>query len=118
MKTNYVVVLLTVPDAKTAETLAAGLVENRLAACVSALPGATSHYYWEGKLRREAETLLVIKTRTAVMPQLIAYVHENHDARLPEIIGLPISEGDKAYLDWVGANTLFGKPPEEEPVPL
>ena len=118
MKTNYIVVLVTAPDSKAAEKLAQGLVERRLAACVSVLPGATSLYYWEGKCRRDAETLLVIKTRTAAMAQVIAYVRENHGARLPEIIALPIAEGDKAYLDWVGANTIFGKPPEEESAPL
>lgn len=112
-KSKFSVVLVTVPDAKLAESLAEGLVKGKLAACVNVIPNLTSHYYWEGKLHKDPELLLVIKTRSAVLPDLIGFVKENHGAKVPEIISLPIAEGYQPYLDWIGANTVLTQFREE-----
>ena len=117
-KNQFRVALVTVPDARLAEKLAKGLVAEKFAACVSVVPGLVSHYYWKGKPRKESELLLIIKTRAGLMPQLIAYVRENHSAEVPEILSLPVMEGDKDYLNWLGANTLFTKPAEDQKIPL
>ena len=104
MADDFRVVLVSVPKPELADTLAAGLVENKLAACVTALPGAISHYRWEGKMEKESEVLLVIKTRAAALPSLMSYVKRHHGAKVPEIISLPILEGNQAYLEWIAAN--------------
>ena len=113
-KTLYSVVLVTVPKATLAEKISKGLVEGRLAACVNEVPGVISRYIWDGQLQTDEEILLVIKTRTGLLPQVVEFVKEAHEAEVPEIIGLPVHAGDKAYLDWLGANTLFAAAPEEE----
>lgn len=99
------VVVCTAPDAATAEKLAQGVVEARLAACVNVLPGATSVYYWDGKLQKDAECVLLIKSRSGILPELTRFIKENHPAKLPEIIALPVDGGDRQYLDWVVAAT-------------
>ena len=98
-------VLITAPNAETAEKLAHGLVTLRLAACVNVLPGIMSHYLWKGKLEREAEILLIAKTREARLPELSRWIKANHPAEVPEIVALPVVWGDKPYLDWVAAGT-------------
>lgn len=111
MAAAYNVVLVTVPDRKTAEALAEGLVGAKLAACVNVIPGLTSVYWWEGKVDKAEELLLVAKTRSGLVPELAEYVRKNHPYAVPETISLPILDGNPAYLDWLGANTLFAKPP-------
>ena len=101
----YRVVLVTAPDAKTARALARGLVGKHLAACVSEIPGLTSHYRWEGRLQQEREVLLVIKTRASLWPKVKHFIKERHPARVPEIIALTITEGSRDYLAWLSQST-------------
>ena len=56
------IVLTTTSNADEAELLAEKIVESRLAACVQILPRLTSVYVWEGKVQKENEHLLLIKT--------------------------------------------------------
>ncbi len=117
---DFAVALVSVPekDAPLAERLAKGLVQNKLAACVTRLAGAASNYVWEGKLEEDREILLMIKTRMALFPSVSRYIRENHPAKIPEIIALPLAAGDAPYLDWLGANTLFAKPVEGDNLPF
>lgn len=115
MANPYSVVLVSVPDKKTANKVGRGLVEARFAACVSMVPEVTSIYRWQGKVEEASELLLVIKTRTALVPELSEFVRKLHPHSVPEIIALPIHHGHRSYLDWIGASTIFTKPRSSEP---
>jgi periplasmic divalent cation tolerance protein len=91
----------TCPDAATAETLAGELVQAGLAACVNIVPAVQSIYRWQGKIERDEEALMVIKTTGARMSALIARICELHPYDVPEVICHPITAGHDAYLDWV-----------------
>jgi periplasmic divalent cation tolerance protein len=99
---------MTAPNRATARTIARGLVEARLAACVNVIPGVTSHYSWKGRLHCDSEILLVAKTRAALLREIIKFVRRRHPAEVPEIVALPISGGDKPYLDWLRCATAAG----------
>jgi periplasmic divalent cation tolerance protein len=101
------VVLITAPPER-AEALATALVEERLVACVNLVPGVTSIYFWEGKLCRDGETLLVAKTRPERLPALIRRVRELHPYAVPEVIALPVQEGNPDYVAWVEGGTAEG----------
>lgn len=103
---DFAVAWVSVPEANLAAKLARGLVEAKLAACVTEIPKTRSHYVWEGKLEAAEEIMLMIKTRLGLMPALERYVKEHHSARVPEIICVPVAEGSRDYLEWIGANTL------------
>lgn len=118
MTKDFRVVLVTAPELELAEKLAHGLVSSKLAACVTLIPQAVSYYHWEGKLEKAPEIQLIIKTKSGILPALIRYIKEHHSSKVPEIIGLTVSEGDQNYLNWVGANTLFSKPDDDAPLPL
>ncbi len=81
------------------------LVEECLAACVNLVPGLTSIYRWQGTLRREPEYLLLIKTTAARFTQVRERIRALHPYEVPEIIALPIRDGDPAYLNWLTENT-------------
>ena len=91
----------TCPDSETAGKIAADLVDRRLAACVQVLPGLQSYFHWDGKVDREEEHLLLIKTSSAGYPALERRIRELHPYELPEIIGVPVSNGLPEYLSWV-----------------
>ncbi|MGK2942281.1 MAG: divalent-cation tolerance protein CutA [Immundisolibacter sp.] len=90
------------PDPGTAEDIAAALVEARLAACVTLLPGARSVYRWQGQLRRAEECVMLIKTRAADYPALEQRLLQLHPDQVPELLALPILGGNPAYLAWLG----------------
>ena len=101
MERQVRVVLITAPDREVGEKLARSLVEAKLAACVSLLPGVTSIYRWEGEIERSEETLLVIKTTADRVTDLTRCAVELHPYDVPEVIALPVDGGHKPYLDWV-----------------
>ena len=99
--TENIVVLITAANEEEGAKLAKTLVEARLAACVSLLSQARSFFWWEGKLDEQHETLMIMKTRRHVLPQLIETVQKNHSYAVPEIIALPIIDGASNYLNWL-----------------
>ncbi len=105
MAENQIVTLCACPDQQSAERIGEALVEERLAACVNLIPGLTSIYRWQGKLQKEPEWLLLIKTTAACFEALRIRVRTLHPYEVPEIIALPIKHGDPAYLNWLTENT-------------
>jgi periplasmic divalent cation tolerance protein len=102
MTSVYCLVVCSCPDEETAEVLAEGLVEGRLAACVNIVSGVRSVYRWQGALEKSAECLLLAKTLESRLPELQAWLKGRHPYELPEIIAVPIQSGLPEYLEWVG----------------
>jgi periplasmic divalent cation tolerance protein len=90
-----------------AEDIARAVLDKRLCACVNVIPGVVSLYWWQGGLCRDAEATLLMKTRTALVPELTRALRAVHPYDVPEVIALPIdaSIGNPAYLAWVRAET-------------
>ncbi|MCX7641259.1 MAG: divalent-cation tolerance protein CutA [Elusimicrobiales bacterium] len=107
MGSNYCICLVTTDSTEVAKKLAFGLVQNKLAACVNIISNITSIYEWQKKIENSQEILLIIKTKTTLTKDIIKYIKDNHNYSIPEIIFLPIIDGNEDYLDWIGANTLF-----------
>ena len=97
-------VLSTCPQEKAAE-LARLLVEGRFAACVNVIDRVESFYFWEGKLNRDAESLLLIKTAPARFEALKQALLAAHPYEMPEIIALGVSGGNPRYLAWVAESS-------------
>jgi periplasmic divalent cation tolerance protein len=102
--TDILLVHITCPAANAA-ALAEALVQQRLAACVNALPGLRSVYRWQGQVEQAEETLLVAKTTQARYAALEAEVRRLHPYELPEIVAVHVACGLPAYLQWVEDST-------------
>ncbi|HEX8907058.1 MAG TPA: divalent-cation tolerance protein CutA [Longimicrobiaceae bacterium] len=102
------VVLMTAPDADAARRISRALVDERLIACANLLPGVTSVYRWEGKVEEAGEVLVVMKTRAALLPRLLARAAELHPYEVPELLALEVTEGLPAYCRWVMEETDNG----------
>ena len=101
MTADLIVVLCTAPNAEVGQTLADGLVEAGLAACVNAIPGVTSTYRWQGKLERDSEVQLVIKTRLERFEEVARWIEEHHPYDVPEIIALHAPKVGDGYARWL-----------------
>ena len=102
---EHYVLFITTGSKEEADKISRGLVEDKLAFCVNAIPGIQSTYYWEGKIQVDEEFLLIVKTRKDRYDALETWVKINHSYEVPETIALPIEQGLPAYLsgidDWV-----------------
>ena len=103
--TDSLLVLTTLPDAASAETLAKALIDARLAACVNILSPCRSVYRWNEAIEQAEEIPLLIKTCADRYPALEAAIRTQHPYSLPEIIALPIAQGLPGYLAWIAAET-------------
>lgn len=101
---SALIVFCTLP-ADAADRLARLLVEQRLAACVQALPGLRSTYRWAGSVAQADETLLLIKTSAARYTALERTLVAHHPYELPEILAVDASAGLPAYLRWLALET-------------
>jgi periplasmic divalent cation tolerance protein len=94
-------VTTTLPDQPAAERLAGVLVEEGLAACAQVLGPVSSIYEWQGAVERTTEWYCHLKTTAARFPALQARIRELHPYEVPEIIALPILDGNADYLRWI-----------------
>ena len=100
-----VLVYTTWPSIVEAEAAGRQIVEKRLAACVNILPGMISHYWWEGKIERAEEAVMLIKTRAVLAEKVGAAVKELHAYTTPAIMVLPVESLDAAYRQWIVAES-------------
>jgi periplasmic divalent cation tolerance protein len=98
---NGLLVFCNVPDQASAECLAAQLVEERLAACVTIMAPCRSVYSWEGRQESSAEVPLIIKTTAERYPLLEQRIVSLHPYQVPEIVACAITRGLPSYLTWV-----------------
>jgi periplasmic divalent cation tolerance protein len=98
---EYSACITTAPSDEVAKKLARSIVEAHLAACVNIIPNVRSIYEWESAIHEDNELILFIKTRHELVSQLIDFVKKNHPYQVPELIELPINNGNMDYLKWI-----------------
>jgi periplasmic divalent cation tolerance protein len=101
---NYRLVLVTAPDPKIARKLARSALKARLIACANIIPRVESHYWWQGKVERGNEVLLIFKTAAKCLPKLEKLILAGHPYDTPEFLVLKTSAGNGRYLQWLGAS--------------
>jgi len=100
--TELVVLFITTATAEEAQRISRVLLEQRKAACVNIVPRVSSLFWWQDKLDSTQENLLIVKTKTSLLNELVRLVKEIHSYDVPEIIALPIVGGNQDYLEWIG----------------
>ena len=100
-----VFVYTTYPSIVEAEQAGRALVERRLCACVNILPGMISLYWWQGKIDRGEEVVMIIKTRASLAELVRAAVKQMHSYSTPAILVLPVESVDPDYHAWIVAET-------------
>lgn len=96
-------VLSTAASPDEAQRIGRTLVEERLAACATLVPGVQSIYPWKGEIESSVETLLLLKTGASQIAALEARLHELHSYETPEFLVIDVDSGSRGYLDWLQA---------------
>ena len=104
-KPVYLVVFITTSSYDEARKIASALVDQRKAACVNIVPKVNSLFRWKGKIEEAEESLMMVKTRAEFFPDVVSTVKSIHSYEVPEIIALPIVEGNAEYLSWLKEET-------------
>jgi len=100
-KTDNIIVLITAGSEEEAHSIAESLVKGKKAACVNIVPRVDSLFWWEGKIDSARESLLLVKTKALLFPEIVELVKRMHSYEVPEIIALPIIAGTEDYLKWL-----------------
>ena len=100
-----VVVLITFPPDADVRRFASTLVGEGCAACVNILPDVESIYRWQGRVERARERQLIVKTQKARVGRLRRRVGDLHPYDTPELVVLPVVDGDPRYLAWIAEAT-------------
>lgn len=98
---NTAVVFVTCANEEQGAGIARVLVSERLAACVNLIGSIRSIYRWREKIEDDRETLILIKTRTALLQKVEKRVRELHTYEVPEIMALRFHQGSAPYVDWL-----------------
>ena len=98
---DFSIVFVTAPDLKTARRLAASALKARLIACANLIPKIESHYWWQGKVERGTEVLMILKTTTRSLAKLEKLIVAEHPYDTPEFLVLPLKAGNEKYLRWI-----------------
>lgn len=99
MKINFV--YMTAGTLEEAESIGKELVSSGLAACVNIIENMKSIYFWEGKLQKDTEVVLIAKTIKSKVPSLVEKVKSMHSYDCPCVISLPVSGGNRSFMDWI-----------------
>lgn len=99
--TERLVVFITVSGEEEGRKIARLLVGERKAACVNVVPGADSIFWWKGKIDSGQESLLIVKTKASLFPEVVDLVKSAHSYEVPEIVAMPIVAGNEDYLEWL-----------------
>ncbi|RAP33709.1 divalent-cation tolerance protein CutA [Candidatus Marinamargulisbacteria bacterium SCGC AG-410-N11] len=102
-KPIYSIIITTCPTKAAAKKIANKLVAAKVSACVQISSPIESFYYWDNQIQNDQEYRLQIKTKTSLFEKVKDIIQSNHPYDIPQIILVPILEGNKAYLDWVNS---------------
>jgi len=98
--TNYCIVITTTNSKEEADTLAKAILNEKLAACIQ-VSEIESRYFWGDKLERICEYKLEIKTTKDNLTKLEEFIKSKHSYEAPEIIAVPIIDGNQDYFNWI-----------------
>jgi periplasmic divalent cation tolerance protein len=98
-----IVVVTTVGTEEQAYLIAREIIARRQAACVNIIPAIRSIYRWKGKICKDGELLLIVKTLQDEFESVASTIRELHSYELPEILSFGVSQGDQGFLDWIAS---------------
>jgi periplasmic divalent cation tolerance protein len=101
---NLSIIYTTINCAETAEKMAQTLLQENLIACANIIEGYMSLYVSDGKLQKDREVILILKTLPTKLTDLSARIIQLHPYQTPCVMELPATCLSKKFLDWIAAH--------------
>ncbi|MDD5486857.1 MAG: divalent-cation tolerance protein CutA [Dehalococcoidales bacterium] len=98
---GFAIMFITTSQDEESQLIARVLLEQKIAACVNIVPKINSLFRWKGNIEHEKESMLIVKTRSSCIDDIVRLVKEVHSYEVPEVIALPVIGGNPDYLEWV-----------------
>lgn len=102
----YSMVYSTAPNEAEGQRIGRHVIGKRLAACVNIFP-IKSIYWWKGKIEEDEEHVLIFKTRSKLVSQVIQEIENECTYDLPCAVSYEMSGGNEKYLKWIEESTLI-----------
>lgn len=102
---SAIFVYITCEDPKEARRIAEVLLEKKLIACANVFAPHQAIYHWQGKIQSDTETAMIVKTRHDLFDEVCSAVKNHHSYDVPCILALPVTNGEKSFLDFISQET-------------
>ncbi len=102
---NILLVFVTAANPEEAAKISELAVGSHQAACATTIPNVYSMYWWEGKMVKDQESVVMLKTTSDRFEALQESIMAVHSYKVPEILAVPVVKGLPQYLAWVQAET-------------
>jgi len=97
----YSLVYVTTSKESESKKIARELLKEKLAACINIIPKIESLYLWKGEIEEDSESIMVIKTKSELVEQVIGRIEELHSYEIPCILEITVDNGSKNYLNYI-----------------
>ncbi len=95
------IVYITTSGLIESKKIAKMLLKEKLAACINIIPTVESIYLWKGEIEEDSESIMVVKTGSELVENVIKRVEEVHSYEIPCILAITVNKGSKTYLEWM-----------------
>jgi len=99
--TEFVLLVISSSSEHESREIISALLGNRLIACANVGSKVKSSYWWKGKIEEADEFIITAKTRLSLVRKITEEVKNIHSYEVPEILALPVLDGNQDYLDWL-----------------
>jgi len=103
-KNNSIIIFITCSSIEEADKIKDILLQEKKVACVNIIPEVRSFFWWQGKIDTSNEVLLIAKSNLEILSTIVELVKKYHSYDVPEVIALPIINGNREYLEWIDKN--------------
>ena len=105
MKDDFILTLTSTDEEEVSRKISKKLIEEKACACVNIIPKVERHYFWNGKLQKSNEWLIMIKSQRKYYKRIESIIKKLHNYEVPEIISIKIDQGSNEYLEWIKNET-------------
>jgi periplasmic divalent cation tolerance protein len=102
----FSIVYITTSGILESKKIAKKLLEDKLSCCVNIIPSVESMYLWNGKIEEDSESIMVVKTISILVEEVIKTVEHVHSYETPCILEITVNDGSNNYLKWMETELL------------
>ena len=102
----YSIVYITTSGDLESKKIAKKLLEEKIAACINIIPTIESIYLWKGKIEQDSESIMLVKTKSEMVEEVIKRVEELHSYEIPCVLEITVNKGSKNYIEWMKSELI------------